>query len=456
MKKLGRNDPCHCGSGLKYKKCCLEKDETGNVSRITSSEVPNPVKLIEKMLDWPNELHKSIAKHFLDRTSGVYDDMEIENLIVTWNRFANETQPVSKKIGVFPAALEYMLCQIYGYATSQADLAAKYGIAVGTLSQRANEIFYFLDDHLPSGDLSGQPSPVTAGPAPSVHMEREFARLHAQLEEQNFETIEQAEAFLSRIINQAPSSSKGKKPSKKEQAEELVWQAQEENSPVKRIRIAQEALLLDPNNVDAYVVLADNSASPKEMLYFYKEGMRIGEKNLGAACFEEHKGHFWAYYPTRPYMRAKKGYAEACAMMDNMAEAIKQYRELLELNPNDNQGVRELLASAYLETSEWQQAEQLLQQYEEDNGASLNYSRALTEYGSRGKSAKLTKLIRQAVAQNPFVPAYLEGSKRLPKKMPEYIGFGDDREAVAYALLNRHLWAARPELLQLLTKENKK
>src|SRR5262245_11066789 len=25
---LGRNDPCHCGSGKKYKKCCLAKDET--------------------------------------------------------------------------------------------------------------------------------------------------------------------------------------------------------------------------------------------------------------------------------------------------------------------------------------------------------------------------------------------------------------------------------------------
>jgi hypothetical protein len=23
----GRNDPCRCGSGKKYKKCCLEKDE---------------------------------------------------------------------------------------------------------------------------------------------------------------------------------------------------------------------------------------------------------------------------------------------------------------------------------------------------------------------------------------------------------------------------------------------
>jgi len=24
---LGRNDACHCGSGRKYKRCCLDKDE---------------------------------------------------------------------------------------------------------------------------------------------------------------------------------------------------------------------------------------------------------------------------------------------------------------------------------------------------------------------------------------------------------------------------------------------
>lgn len=27
--KLSRNDPCHCGSGQKYKKCHLERDEAG-------------------------------------------------------------------------------------------------------------------------------------------------------------------------------------------------------------------------------------------------------------------------------------------------------------------------------------------------------------------------------------------------------------------------------------------
>jgi len=27
MTKPGRNDPCSCGSGKKYKRCCLAKDE---------------------------------------------------------------------------------------------------------------------------------------------------------------------------------------------------------------------------------------------------------------------------------------------------------------------------------------------------------------------------------------------------------------------------------------------
>ena len=28
MPRLARNSPCHCGSGRKYKRCCLTKDAT--------------------------------------------------------------------------------------------------------------------------------------------------------------------------------------------------------------------------------------------------------------------------------------------------------------------------------------------------------------------------------------------------------------------------------------------
>jgi hypothetical protein len=37
---IGRNDPCHCGSGKKYKKCCLEKDEEAR--RKESAPPPDP------------------------------------------------------------------------------------------------------------------------------------------------------------------------------------------------------------------------------------------------------------------------------------------------------------------------------------------------------------------------------------------------------------------------------
>jgi tetratricopeptide (TPR) repeat protein len=40
MAKVGRNDPCPCGSGKKYKRCCLEKDEAA--ARALAAATPPP------------------------------------------------------------------------------------------------------------------------------------------------------------------------------------------------------------------------------------------------------------------------------------------------------------------------------------------------------------------------------------------------------------------------------
>lgn len=48
--KLGRNDPCHCGSGKKYKKCCSSKDEELNNPLKNISQYPIDECLINK--DW--------------------------------------------------------------------------------------------------------------------------------------------------------------------------------------------------------------------------------------------------------------------------------------------------------------------------------------------------------------------------------------------------------------------
>lgn len=33
-KNIGRNEHCHCGSGRKYKKCCLIKDENSRFADV--------------------------------------------------------------------------------------------------------------------------------------------------------------------------------------------------------------------------------------------------------------------------------------------------------------------------------------------------------------------------------------------------------------------------------------
>jgi len=34
--KIGRNDPCHCGSGEKYKRCHLPKDDAARSEQLTA------------------------------------------------------------------------------------------------------------------------------------------------------------------------------------------------------------------------------------------------------------------------------------------------------------------------------------------------------------------------------------------------------------------------------------
>jgi hypothetical protein len=44
--RLGRNEPCRCGSGRKYKRCCLDKDESearvAFAKAIAESPEPSP------------------------------------------------------------------------------------------------------------------------------------------------------------------------------------------------------------------------------------------------------------------------------------------------------------------------------------------------------------------------------------------------------------------------------
>jgi len=221
-----------------------------------------------------------------------------------------------------------------------------------------------------------------------------------------------------------------------ERAQDLRWTAWDEPAPHRRVAMARRALDISADCADAYVMLAIETArNNNEALELYEQGMAAGERALGSKRFEEDAGHFWGILETRPYMRARKGLAECLYEMGRYDEAISHFKEMLELNPNDNQGNRNVLAACYLSASRNADVLELLNKYPEGITANWNYTHALVEFRLHRISKTANEAIQGAVANNPHLPKYLRGPKGMPRDKPSHYGIGSIEEAIVYTKL---------------------
>jgi tetratricopeptide (TPR) repeat protein len=230
-----------------------------------------------------------------------------------------------------------------------------------------------------------------------------------------------------------------------QEAQDLMYQAWGESNPARRIILAHEALSISPDCTDAYVLLAEEEADTvRRALEYYQQGVKAGERALGEAYFEENEGHFWGLLETRPYMRARQGLANTLWELGREEETLAHFRDLLRLNPNDNQGVRYSLLNLLLRLNRDAEAQELLQQYQDDAMAEWLYTRALLAFRTGGASQAAERALREALEMNSHVPAYLTGRKRIPSRRPDYIALGQESEATAYASSYLPLWRKTP------------
>jgi tetratricopeptide (TPR) repeat protein len=234
-----------------------------------------------------------------------------------------------------------------------------------------------------------------------------------------------------------------------------MYDAWEAPSSRRRIELARKALEISPDCTDAYVLLAQEAArSLPEALDLYRQGVEAGERALGKKAFKEDVGHFWGILETRPYMRARAGLAQCLWELGHQEEAIQHYRALLELNPNDNQGIRDLLMPRLIEMGKDEEAEVLFTEYE-DTMAVWMYSRALLDFRKHGDSPIFRKSLIEAVKKNKYISAYLLGLKKLPRSLPEYYSPGDENEAVFYVKENQDAWKTTAGALDWLLAQTK-
>jgi tetratricopeptide (TPR) repeat protein len=61
MANTGRNEPCPCGSGKKYKRCCLEEDKAAELEALAAR-----VKPALGLPEMPKDMRETIAAAFAD------------------------------------------------------------------------------------------------------------------------------------------------------------------------------------------------------------------------------------------------------------------------------------------------------------------------------------------------------------------------------------------------------
>lgn len=413
-------------------------------------------------MEWQSPIYKEVAELLKKNLESLGEIPSIVDLgIILWFQFCEKKQKRIKKPNLYAASLHYLLSTFNNMASelTQKEIAKLYSVAVGSLSSTYREMDDELEEEInkiieisyeEADEIDNQihalPFNLNQGP---ILTEQIMQEALAEIQGQNFETIDEINEFLNKkLMNPVPKKAPK---TNKDRAQQLIYEAMEVQGP-KRYKLAQEAIKLNPDSVDAYVILTENVTSLQEALMLSEKAMRIGEKELGKSFFVENKGHFWGLLETRPYMRAKAQYADALYQLGKMNDAIQQYEEILVLNPNDNLGGRYMLIAAYLSKGELSKAEKLLKQYEEETAYGL-YNMLFVELLKKGFSSKAARMLKVAKKQNPHVIPYLTGKKRLPKHLPDQYGWGNENEAIIYADEHLHLWKKIEGLQEWLQKQ---
>ncbi len=239
-------------------------------------------------------------------------------------------------------------------------------------------------------------------------------------------------------------------------ASDLIHEAwlEEHERPRRAQRLAQQALAADPDCADALVLLARlESESPKELVKRVGHALTVAERALGKELFREAKGQFWGVLETRPYMRTRQYLAGLLQEDGRSDEAIRHLEAMLDLNEDDNLGVRYTLLGLYLERRRLPKARDLLRRFPDECMATWAWGKVIERHLSGDLPGAETAL-EQAIEVNPFVLQLVADPVRLlDLEPPAAYTLGSEEEAAIAAVQLMKALLAHPATLGWLLEQ---
>jgi len=206
----------------------------------------------------------------------------------------------------------------------------------------------------------------------------------------------------------------GARDQKREQAEDILGQGLdflEQGEEAEAGRCFFQSIEIDPTYADGYNHLANiawRKGDWRQAEGLYRKALELAEPEVK----DIPKGGFWLILESRPYMRALHGLGLTAWKQGRLEEAIGIFKQMLEINPNDNQGVRYLMGPLYHQLENLEEAARWYEQGGDDPHNLYNYGLALIQ---QNKLEKAARILIFAIFANPYIAPMLLDDK-LPKR----------------------------------------
>ncbi|WP_027965228.1 tetratricopeptide repeat protein [Halalkalibacillus halophilus] len=365
---------------------------------------------------------KQVMDELLQRIGTTSKHSEEKELIqMMWLNYFRDKQPNFNKPTIMAGALHYYYNYFILSPHKQEDLTIKalanlYNVSASSLSKRIDDIIMY------GYELFERANEELQGP------------------EMMDEGSDQME--IDPFQNSSTSTSKS-------EANYMIFDViyNQDLSEQEKSDLLSQALELDPENVDGIMVLADMCEESDEKENILKHAINVATKAVDFDLLETIE-YPWAVHEARPYFIASHRLAQFYREEGRMSEAIKLMEKLVEWNEEDNIGVRYGLIPLLIQEGHLDDAELLLDMYEEEESTHMLYNLALYLIAKEASKQRIHSSLKKAKSLNSKVPKYLKNKKKTQQaKVGMGFTLGGEEEAIDYAKLAFDAWQPYVEYL---------
>jgi len=275
-------------------------------------------------------------------------------------------KPSAVAAGMIQVAHDFQLIGS-SYSTLK-EIGAYFNVSSATVSKYREQVGDFMMTTI--AQANREDSEQQAFPILSTDMgtdprgtERFMWEMVMRSKQQSFDTIETLNAHMKEKMNEEYEPV-----NKEEQAQLLCYKAYEAETEELRVQLTNEAAAIHPDLADVQLLLAEQSTQKVEQENHYLKAILAALKVADLSIEQA-----WQNVLNRPYLRALFSYGAWLMTEKRYKESVEHLQHILEVNPQDHQGVRWLMAAAYAHLELHEEADSVLNEMDSEDHQAIFY-----------------------------------------------------------------------------------